>query len=72
MRHEPEPTIEEFERDYLPTLCHCGTTMKADEAYYAGECTECVEGKWHELRHWKAGGTNKELDKKFGIEEKQV
>lgn len=66
MIREPEPTLEEFERDYLPTPCRCGATLSAEEAYYySGECTDCVEGEWRELRHWRAGGANKELDEKF-------
>ncbi len=65
-----DPTLEEFEKNYFPTACRCGATMTVEEAFYLEECTHCTEEAWFDLRHWKAGGANKELDEKFGIDEK--
>ncbi|MCP4526748.1 MAG: hypothetical protein GY833_12700 [Aestuariibacter sp.] len=65
MATKNKQTLKEFERDYLPTPCHCGATMTAEEAFYYEQCESCTEEKWHRLRSWMAGAEDKELDERF-------
>lgn len=62
-----------FEGSYISTPCpKCSKPMSAEEAFHYDTCEQCTNEDWHELKAWKSGAENKDLDEKFSPPKKAI